>query len=115
MESRALVDRDGVTENTVSYRVDGRLPITEFAHKTRIISDVDVCALLAERDVSAESRRTATLNGRHHLQLLEAHVTGVGLTPSGPMIAEDIRDLQSWTGHPRALRGRLVSCGAQRC
>ena len=82
---------------------------------TRIISDVDVCALIAERDVSAESRRTATLNGRHHLQLLEAHVTGVGLTPSGPMIAEDIRDLQSWTGHPRALRGRLVSCGAQRC
>ena len=92
-----------------------QLPITEFAHKTRIISDVDVCALLAECDVSAESRRTATLNGRHHLQLLEAHVTGVGLTPSGPMIAEDIRDLQSWTGHPRALRGRLVSCGAQRC
>jgi len=92
-----------------------QLSITEFAHKTRIISDVDVRALLAECDMSAESRRAAALNGRHHLQLLEAHVTGVGLTPSGPMIAEDVRDLQSWTGHPRALRGRLVSCGAQWC
>ena len=39
----------------------------------------------------------------------EAHVTGIGLTPRGPMVAEDIRDLQSRTGHDRRpLRRRLV-------
>jgi hypothetical protein len=26
-------------------------------------------------------------------------VTAVGMTPRGPEVAEDVRDLQSWTGH----------------
>jgi hypothetical protein len=49
--------------------------------------------------MAAESRGAAALDGRHYLQLAEAHVTGVGATPSWPVVAEDIRDLQSWTCH----------------
>ena len=26
-------------------------------------------------------------------------MAGIGFTPSGPVVAEDVRDLQSWTGH----------------
>src|SRR5204862_540561 len=73
---------------------------------------------LAARNVASERRRAAALDGRHHLQLLEADVAAVGLTPSGAVVAENIRNLQSWTGHERrvllrrlvllALLGRLI-------
>ena len=57
----------------------------------------------------AESRRATALDRRHHLQLAEADVAGIGFTPSGPVVAEDVRNLQNWTGHQRrALSGRLV-------
>ena len=36
----------------------------------------------------------AALDRRHHLQLAEADVTCIGFTPSGPVVAEDIRDLR---------------------
>ncbi len=48
------------------------------------------------------------LYGRHDLQLAEANVTGIGPTPSGPVVAEDIRDLQGWTGHGRGALGRRL-------
>jgi hypothetical protein len=36
-------------------------------------------------------------------------MAAVGATPSGPVIAEDVRDLQSWTGHGwRRLRRRVL-------
>jgi hypothetical protein len=49
--------------------------------------------------MATERRRAAALDRAHHLQLTEAYVTAVGLTPSGTVVAEDIRDLQSWAGH----------------
>ena len=55
--------------------------------------------VLTARDMAAERRRAAALDGAHHLQLLEADVTAIGLTPSGTVVAEDIRDLQSCAGH----------------
>ena len=58
-------------------------------------------AVLAARDVAAESRRAAALDGAHHLHLAEAHVAAVGVTPRGAVVAEDVRDLQSGTGHDR--------------
>ncbi|KWT72985.1 hypothetical protein APY04_0035 [Hyphomicrobium sulfonivorans] len=36
------------------------------------------------RDVSAECRGAAALDGRHHLHLAEAHMAGVGVTPGAP-------------------------------
>ena len=58
-------------------------------------------------DMPTERRRAAALDGRHHLQLVEADVTGIGRTPCRPVLAEDIRDLQLRTGHCGRLRLRL--------
>jgi hypothetical protein len=44
--------------------------------------------------VAAESRGAAALDGGHHFQLAKADVTRVGVTPRGPVVAEDIRDLE---------------------
>jgi hypothetical protein len=49
--------------------------------------------------MTPERRRAAALDRAHHLHLAEAHMTGVGATPGGAEVAEDIRDLQSWTRH----------------
>ena len=65
-------------------------------------------AVLAARNVAAEGRRPATHVRRHHLHLAEAHVTGAGVTPRGTEVAEDIRDLQLWTGHVCQPLGRLA-------
>ena len=41
-------------------------------------------------------------------------MASIGFTPSGPVVAEDVRNLQNWTGHPRrALCGRLVLLGLE--
>jgi hypothetical protein len=41
-------------------------------------------------------------------------MTGIGFTPSGPVVAEDVRNLRRWTGHQRrASGGRLVLLGLQ--
>ena len=67
----------------------------------RVVGDERVCAVLAARDMAAERRRATALDRIHHLQLLKAHVGAVGLTPSRAVIAENIRDLQSWSSHGR--------------
>jgi hypothetical protein len=57
--------------------------------------------VLAACDVPAERRRAAALDRTHDLQLIEAHMAAIGLAPSGTVVAEDIRDLQSWSSHSR--------------
>jgi hypothetical protein len=59
--------------------------------------DVHVRALLTTRDVPAEGCGATALDSRHDLQLVEAHVTGIGLAPRRSVVTEDIRDLQRWT------------------
>src|SRR5215467_7731269 len=59
--------------------------------------------VLAARDMTSERRCSAALDGRHHLQLAEAHTGAIGLTPSGTVVAEDIRNFQSWTEHERRV------------
>ena len=61
--------------------------------------------ILAACDVAAERHRAAALDGTHHLQLVEAHMAAVGFAPSGTVIAEDVRDLQSWSNHDRRRYG----------
>jgi hypothetical protein len=43
----------------------------------------------------AERRRAAALDRTHDLQLLQADMAAINFTPSGTMVAEDIRDLQT--------------------
>src|SRR6202521_5081088 len=64
--------------------------------------------VLATPDMAAERRRAAALDRAHHLHLVEADVPGVGLPPRRPVVAEDIRDLQLWTGHGRGLLCRRL-------
>jgi hypothetical protein len=61
-----------------------------------VVSNARVRTILAALDMPAESRRAAALDGRHHLQLAEAHMADVGAAPCRSVIAEDIRDLQGW-------------------
>ena len=64
--------------------------------------------VLAARNMAAKRRRAAALDRRHDLHLAEADVAGVGFTPRRPVVAEDIRDLQRWTGHSRRRLGRRL-------
>src|SRR5260221_14246347 len=59
----------------------------------RVIGDLRIAALLvlAARDMAAE-------RCRHHLELAEADMAGIGLAPCWSVAAQDIRDLQRWTG-----------------
>jgi hypothetical protein len=95
-----MVSRIGGNSNT---RASSRrlLPITGSAHKAAVVGDgrVGTGVVLAAHDVPAEGRRAAALDRAHHLELAEAHMTAVGVAPSGAMIAKDIRDLQGWTTH----------------
>ena len=80
------------------------MPIT-----AAVIGDLRVRAVLAVHDMPAESQRAAALDRRHYLQLAEADVACIGFTPSGPVVAEDIRDLQGGASHDRrGLCRRLV-------
>ena len=88
---------------TPSNAAGRQLPITEFAHKTGVVGDLGMAArrVLAARDMPAERRRATALDRTHHLQLLEAHMPAVDLTPGRTVIAEDIRDLEIWSSHSR--------------
>jgi hypothetical protein len=55
---------------------------------------VGAALVLAARNMAAERRRATALDGAHNLQLLQADMTAVGLTPSETVVAEYIRDLQ---------------------
>ena len=66
-----------------------------------IVGDAFVRAVLAALDVSAERGGATGLDRRHHLQLGEAHVTGVGLAPRRPMGAKDVGDPRAVTRGPR--------------
>ena len=66
--------------------------------------------VLTARHMPAERRRAASLDGTHHLQLVEADAAGIGVAPRRPVVAEDIRNLQRWTGHRcgRLRRWRVI-------
>src|SRR5271155_5783721 len=66
-----------------------------------VVADDGVPArsVLAARNMAAERRCSAAFDRRHHLHLAEADVPRVGATPRGAVVAEDVRNLQSWTLH----------------
>jgi hypothetical protein len=105
-QDRAVMETRSATIHRKMSTSARQLPITEFAHKAAVVGDDGVRTLLAARDMPAERRRAAALDRSHDLQLVEADVPGVGSAPRRPMVAEDIRDLQRWTGHVRGLLGR---------
>ena len=61
--------------------------------------------VLAARHMAAERRRATAIDRTHHLQLIEAHMPVIGFTPSRTVVAENVRDLQSWSSHDRRRYG----------
>src|SRR6202048_4453972 len=71
--------------------------------------DSRIGAVLTARDMAAERRGAAALDRRHHLEVAEADMAGIGTAPCRAMVAEDIRNLQRRARHARrASGGRLV-------
>jgi hypothetical protein len=66
---------------------------------TTVEGDHRMVAVLTSRDMATECCGPATLDRTHHLELAKADMAGVSVTPCSPVVAENIRDLQLWTGH----------------
>ena len=60
-----------------------------------------MAAILATLDMPAERGGAALLDCRHHLELSEAHMPGIGAAPVGSMAMKDVCDLQPWAAHGR--------------
>ena len=58
-----------------------------------VVRDAQVGAGFAAFDMAAQRRGSAALDRRHDLELAEAHMAGIGRTPSRPAVAEDVRHL----------------------
>ena len=56
---------------------------------------------LAACNMATERRCTTALDGTHYLQLVKAHVPGIGMTPRRAEVAKDIRDFEGRPVHPR--------------
>ena len=69
-----------------------------------VVGNGGIGTILAARDVAAQRRRAAALDGRHHLELAEADMAGVSSAPCRSMAAEDIRDLQNRARHAPRFR-----------
>ncbi len=90
----------------------GALTLGAMPVAAAIVGNHSMGAVLAARDMAAERHRAAALDGRHHLQLVEADVPGIGCAPRRPVVAEDIRNLQRGTGHRRRRLRRRRVCPA---
>ena len=68
-----------------SHPARGDLALRAVPGATTVICDGRVAAgdVLTTHDVAAEGRGSATLDRAHHLELAEAHMAAVGVTPSG--------------------------------
>jgi hypothetical protein len=64
-----------------------------------VVADFDMRAGIAAQHMSPQRRRAALFDGRHDLELPQAQVLVLGLTPGRPKGAEDVRDLQGGTPH----------------
>ena len=74
----------------------------------KAMSAIETCRTAA-LDVAAERGSATGLDRRHDLQLGEAHVTGVGLTPRRPMDAKDVGDLEGRPRHAAVVRRAFAS------
>src|SRR3954447_26159795 len=79
------------------------LALGTMAVATRVVGNSLVAAVFAALDMAAEDGRAAVLDGRHHLELAEADVPGIGLAPGGAVAMEDVCALQFLAAHGRRL------------
>ena len=84
-QDRAVMETKSATIHRKMPMPARQLPITGSAHKAGVVGDSEVAAVIAAIDVAAQRRRAAVLDRRHHLQLVEAQMPGLGETVAGPM------------------------------
>src|SRR6516164_6161359 len=75
----------------------------------RVVGDAAVAAIFAALDMTAEGCRAALLNGRHDLELSQAHMPGIGSAPVGSMAMKDVCDLEPRAAHGRPPRPRVAT------
>src|SRR5712692_1893247 len=78
------------------------LALGTMAVAARVVGDPAVAAILTALDMTAEGSRAAALDGRHHLELAEAHMPGIGPAPGGAMVMEDA----AWASASPARKSR---------
>src|SRR3954453_23024139 len=88
---------------TAQVTIHSSWNLRAMAVTARVVGDTAVAALLATLDMAAERGGAALLDRRHDLELTQAHVSGIGPAPVGPMTMKDICDLQPWAAHGRRL------------
>jgi hypothetical protein len=107
-EGRHVMESESATIHRKMRAPSRQLPITGFAHKTAVVGDGGIGAVLAARDMATECRRAAALDRTHDLQLVEAHMAGIGATPCRPMVAEDIYCLLCQSLFGRYSRSNMI-------
>src|SRR6266478_5682726 len=90
----------------------GALTLRAMAVAAAVVGNDCVGAVFAARHMATERCRAAALDRTHHLHLVEADVSGIGTTPRRSVVAEDIRDLQRWTGHGAVTLAAGPSCSS---
>jgi hypothetical protein len=111
-QDRAVMESRSATIHRKMPIPARQLPITESAHKAGVVCDALVRAALAALDVPAERGCATGLDRRYDLQLGEAHVTGVGLSPRRPVGAKDVGDLEARPRHAAVVRRTALSSSA---
>jgi len=76
---------------------------TEASAKGFSLTDPPMPAVFAGLDMAAHRSRTAILDRRHDLQLVEAEIPGVRHPICGPGNPEDVGDLQRGPHHGSAV------------
>jgi hypothetical protein len=90
----------------------GRLALRAVTVPAGVVCDALVRAVLAALDVAAERGCATGLDRRHDLQLGEAHVAGVGLSPRRPVGAKDVGDLKARPRHAAVVRRAAFASSA---
>ena len=76
---------------------------------TGVVRNPAVAAVLTTLDMAAERSRAAVLDGRHHLELVEAEMPGIGPAPVDPMAMKNVCDLQPRAVHDRPATPRVAA------
>ena len=79
-----------------------------------VVGDLDMAAVVAARDMTAERCGAAGRYRRHDLELAEAEMSCVGARIGGAVNAQDIRDLQGRPRHGVAVRRAALALSGLR-
>jgi hypothetical protein len=112
----AIMERKNAAMHRKMLMPCRQLPITGFAHKAGVVGDLDMAAVVAARDMTAERCCAAGRYRRHDFELAEAEMSCVGARIGGTVNAQDTaaRPLPSSRVLMKSQRGPQSSSVATR-